>query len=255
MIIIKLTGGLGNQLFQYVKGRSLAFNKKTSLALDISWYKGRLNRKYMLNNFNIEAKIVNRFNLLTTKIFSKNNYIDTNKNTDWQSEKYLEDIEDIIKKEFTIKTPLSSINKSLLEDIRSKTSISVHLRGGDYVVGNKSTFHGVCSPEYYSEAIEHIRRHIQSPHFFIFTDDLEWARKHINFPEPYTLVSNTENPPWEEMIMMSTCKHNITANSTFSWWGAWLNNNSEKIVITPKKWFNNKSINIEDLIPKTWIQI
>lgn len=255
MIIIKLTGGLGNQLFQYAKGKALAYQNKTTLALDISWYKGRLSRKYMLDNFNIQAKIASRFNIITTQIFNKNIYIDTSKNTDWQSVKYLRDIENTIKKEFSTKTPLSQKNQSILEDIKSKNSVSIHLRGGDYVVGSKSTFHGVCTPEYYSKAIDYIKQNILFVHFFIFTDDLKWAKKHINFPEPYTIVSDTENPPWEEMIMMSHCKHNIIANSTFSWWGAYLNNNPEKIVIAPRKWFNNESINTEDLIPKKWIRI
>lgn len=251
MIIAKLTGGLGNQMFQYANGKAVSMRKNSSLFLDISWYKGRIDRQYMLNFFNIEAKIVSRLNIIWTKLFHKENYLEGN----WQSEKYFKDIKDIIRKEFEIKEILSDNNKTILDNILSENSVSVHLRGGDYVRGKKSNFHGVCSPGYYQEAFKKIRESVESPHFFIFTDDLEWAQKHIELPEPNFIISKKDNKPYEELFLMSKCKHNIIANSTFSWWGAWLNNNPSKIVISPTKWFNDRNVDSKDIIPESWIKM
>ena len=251
MIIIKPTGGLGNQLFQYANGRAVSIQKSEKMSLDISWYKGRIDRSYMLFNFNVETKIATRLQIFITKLFFPKKYIVG----DFQSEKYFENIKDIIKKEFSIKNPISIRNKDILEKIKSTNSISIHLRGGDYVRGKKSSFHGTCSPEYYNKAIEEIKSRVDSPFFFIFTDDIAWAKEYMKFPEPNIFISDSKNEPYEEMMLMSYCKHNIIANSTFSWWGAWLNNNNDKIVIGPKKWFNDISINTEDILPKSWIQI
>jgi len=251
MLIIRLTGGLGNQLFQYAHGRALAEKRNTSLLLDISWYKGRIDRSYMLSHFNIEAEIASKFRVIITEIFSSKNYI----YGDYQSERYFENIKDIIRKDFTLKNKISDKNKKILEKIQSTNSISIHLRGGDYIRGKKSDFHGTCSTEYYNKAIEEMRSNVNSPFFFIFTDDIDWAKSHIIFPESSVIVSNKDNKPYEELLLMSKCKHNIIANSTFSWWGAWLNSNVNKIVIAPRKWFNNSSINTEDIVPKSWIRI
>ena len=251
MIITKLTGGLGNQLFQYAHGKAHAIKNGASLGLDISWYKGRIDRAYMLDVFTIDAKIATMTDKIFTRLFSPRNY----KVGDWQSEKYFKNITNIIRKEFTLKDPLSPAHTILLNEIKGKNAVSIHLRGGDYVRGKKSSFHGTCSPEYYASATNYIHSHINSPHFFIFTDDISWAKNHIQFPEPYTLVEADVQKPHEELALMSACKHTIIANSTFSWWGAWLNNNSQKIVIAPQKWFNDSTIDTKDVIPPTWIKM
>src|SRR5207237_965315 len=152
----------GNQLFQYAHGRAEAFRSNVPLLLDISWYKGRTDRHYMLDNFNIEAKIATGFEIIKTRLFNKKNYV----TGDWQSEKYFKEIESTIKKEFTLKHPS--------KEIPFANSVSIHLRGGDYARGEKSGFHGTCPPEYYAKAVEHIRSKVSSPHFFIFTDDIPW---------------------------------------------------------------------------------
>jgi len=251
---MKLTGGLGNQLFQYVKGRALSVEKNTDLLLDTSWYRGRINRKYMLDNFNIQAGIANRFDTLVTRIFNKKDYIETDRVYDWQSEEYLNQVKYIILKEFTLKNKLSDTSEAVMQKIKSVNSVSIHLRGTDYVQGKKSSFHGACSKEYYEKAVQYMKNKVISPHFFIFTDDIQWAKDYIKLPEMYTLISNTDYPQ-EDLILMSGCRHNIIANSTFSWWGAWLNKNHQKIVISPQKWFNDSSINIDNLIPKSWMKM
>lgn len=242
MVIIKLTGGLGNQLFQYAYGRALSLERNESFFLDTSWYRGRKDRAYLLNNFSIHTRLTNIFH----RIFCKKSYLQDTRG-EWHSEKYFIKYADIIRKDLELKI--------LPEQQFEMNSVSIHLRGGDYVRGNKSNFHGTCSPEYYAEAIKSIRERIQNPHFYIFTDDIEWARNHIQFPEPYTLVSNGSIPPYKELILMSNCKHNIIANSTFSWWGAWLNKNPDKIVIAPKKWFVDEKIDVSGILPSSWIQL
>jgi hypothetical protein len=250
MLIVKLTGGLGNQLFQYANGRAISIKNKTPLLIDASWYKGRIDRQYLLDKYNIKSRIATKLEIFLTKIFNKKNYIQG----DFQSEKYFENIKNIISEDYSIKEPIKD-KEDLINKIKSTNSVSIHMRGGDYVRGKRSSFHGTCSPEYYYKAIEEIKLNIDSPFFFIFTDDIPWAKNHIKFPEPNIFISNEENKPYEEIILMSYCKNNIIANSTFSWWGAWLNNNKNKIVIAPKKWFNNDSIDTKDILPKQWIKI
>ncbi len=243
MIIIKLTGGLGNQLFQYSYGRALSLETGETLLLDTSWYKGRRDRTYLLDNFSIHSKKANIFH----KLLCSGSYIEDTRG-EWHSEKHF------LKYASTIASDLTP-KKSITPESSMRNSVSIHLRGGDYVQGDKSNFHGTCSPEYYTGAIQYIKDKISNPHFYIFTDDIGWAKKYINFPEPYTFISDSTHLVHEELILMSQCEHNIIANSTFSWWAAWLNNNPEKIVIAPKKWFNNQDIPSDDIVPASWITI
>ncbi len=251
MIIIKLTGGLGNQLFQYAKGRADSIKNKEDLLLDISWFKGRIDRSYLLDNFNIKAKIASKLNILVTSIFNKRKYLIG----DWQSEKNFVDISEIIRKEFKTKLDKNIYNNDNLRLIQSTNSVSIHLRGGDYVRGKKSSFHGTCSPDYYSKAIDYIKKEVKAPYFIIFTDDLDWAKKHISFPEPFLVVKSDVHKPYIDLFLMSQCKYNIIANSTFSWWAAWLNNNDKKTIIAPRKWFNDEKIDTSDILPESWIKM
>lgn len=250
-------GGLGNQLFQYAYGKALSLEKNEEMSLDISWYRGRISRTYMLKHFAITSEEVSPFKLFTVKLFSKEKYL-SDPLGEWHKEKYFKKYSDVIRKEFTLKEPLSDTSTTLLKKIRATNSVSIHLRGGDYLLGNKSGFHSICSPEYYTDALEIISKEISSPHFYIFTDDIPWAKEHIKLPVEHTFVSNGTNPPHEELFLMSSCKHNITANSTFSWWAAWLGTtekNGGKIVITPKKWFNDSALDTSELLPPNWIQL
>jgi len=175
----------------------------------------------------------------------------------WQTEKYFLPIQDTIRKDFTFKMPLEGLNKTLAESISSCNSVSMHIRRGDYVHNSEtSKFHGVCSPEYYYEALEFIKKKSANIQLYIFSDDMEWVKVNMKFDVPVTYVGNNiDNQSYVDMQLMSLCKHNIIANSSFSWWGAWLNNNPEKIVIAPSKWFNDSSINATDIIPEGWQKI
>lgn len=250
MIIVKLMGGLGNQLFQYAFGRAFSLDEKKSFYLDTSWYKGRINRKYMLDHFNIRA----------SKISWWFGYFPFNKRLEdmtgeWHSEKWFKQYANIIREDFTLRDPLSPKAEKFLQQIKSTNSVSIHLRGTDYVHGNKSAFHGTATPIFYDQAVQFIIKNVTAPHFFIFTDDIPWAKAHITFPEPHTFVSEAQCPPHEELALMSACKHNIIANSTFSWWAAWLNKNESKIVVAPSRWFADEKANASDILPTSWIKI
>ncbi len=148
-------------------------------------------------------------------------------------------------------------NKDIGEMIQSFKSVSLHIRRGDYV-SNKVTnqVHGVCDLNYYSHAISYIAERISNTHLFVFSDDPEWAKGNLKTEIPTFFVDNNRaDKDYEDLKLMRQCKHNIIANSSFSWWGAWLNQNAGKIVIAPKKWFNDKSINTKDLIPEKWIRL
>lgn len=289
MVIIKLQGGLGNQMFQYALGRSLAEKNKIDFKLDLSFYnkeKNNLHRNYSLKYFNIIENIAEEDELKKTKeyrqknkliyffyrIFSKKNivYVKENffyfgkdilkiKNNAyldgyWQSEKYFKNIESIIKQEFTLKNKLDSRLENLVEDIKNTNSVSIHIRRGDYITNQKTnSVHGTCSLDYYQTAIEHINNKIKNPIFFIFSDDIEWVKNNLKTEFPTFFIEG--NKDYEDLILMSYCKHNIIANSSFSWWGAWLDHNPNKIVIAPKKWFNVNNINTSDLLPNSWINL
>ena len=117
-------------------------------------------------------------------------------------------------------------------------------------------FHGICSLEYYYNAIKKITEIVRKPHFFIFSDDIKWAQDNLKISYPATFVNhNADGKPFEDLRLMSLCKHHIIANSSFSWWGAWLSIDPDKIVFAPKEWFTDSGRNTDDLIPGSWHRI
>lgn len=293
MIIVKLMGGLGNQMFQYAAGRRLSYVNNTELKLDLGWFSNiaaiNTARKYELAVFCIQESfathretvnfrknplhaIVSRLiskaipSRMRRHIYEKHYHFDPdilNLPDDvylegfWQCPRYFEDIEDIIRKEFTINTAPDDLNQRMAEDIASTESVSIHVRRGDYVSNPViSSVHGICPPEYYRSAVETIACRVNQPHFFVFSDDPAWVKKSLLFIEPATFVDyNGPDKAYEDMRLMGLCKHHIIANSSFSWWGAWLSNNTRKIVIAPKKWFKDTRYNTGDVIPEDWLRI
>jgi hypothetical protein len=174
----------------------------------------------------------------------------------WQSEKYFMDIAEIIRQEFTVKSSQTGKNRELSEKIAACESVSLHVRRGDYVTNpHTNKVHGICGLDYYYRAIEHLTKILKNPFFFIFTDDPEWVHENLNFPSQAIIVNhNGITKDYEDLRLMTQCKHSIIANSSFSWWGAWLNPNRHKIIIAPQKWFADDSFNTKDLIPTTWVK-
>ena len=171
----------------------------------------------------------------------------------WQSEKYFSFIEEKIKAEFTFKIEIDDINKKYLEEMNKVESISLHVRRGDYL---SSPSLNVCTEKYYENAITYFRERIENPIFFVFSNDIEWCRQNINGKDIKYINVNKGERSYNDMRLMSACKHNIIANSSFSWWGAWLNSNAQKIIVAPNKWINNsKNVSESDIIPEKWKKI
>jgi hypothetical protein len=171
----------------------------------------------------------------------------------WQSEKYFLSMKEEVLDTFSFeKLAKSQKTFSILDLIENTNSISVHVRRGDYLLEGEK-FGNICTTQYYDKAIEKIKKHIVSPLFFVFSNDMEWVRKNIQIPNPYYIDWNQGADSWQDMFLMSRCKHNIIANSTFSWWGAWLNQSPQKMVIAPSHLLNG--IETPDWIPDTWITI
>lgn len=198
----------------------------------------------------------NKFDERVFKIYNTNLYLSGY----WQSEKYFISISDTIRKDFEFGDSICQSNLNWSEKIQQTNSISVHLRGRDYVTKNSTNKqHFTCDLEYYKKAFSIIKKKVNNPHFYIFSDDLEWANLYlIDFQnENFTYVTgnNWNTSPINDMYLMSICKHNIIANSSFSWWAAWLNKNLNKTIICPGKWHNNKQFSFDDITPTNWIKI
>lgn len=278
MIIAKLIGGLGNQMFQYAAGRSLAHIRNTTLKLDTSFLEtdpggAYTKREFELSVFNFAPSLAStaeiapfkkiadnryrralyrRFPSLFSKAyisensalfqpaffnFPANTYLDGF----WQSEKYFKGIKEILYHDLTFKTPPEGLNLDLYKKIKTTNAVSLHVRRGDYVTHqNASAYHGTCSPDYYRKGVELIKQKHNDIELFIFSDEPDWCRQHLIFDLPCTYIShNKGKQSFEDLRLMSLCKHNIIANSSFSWWGSWLNHNPVKMVIAPKYWYAN----------------
>ena len=175
----------------------------------------------------------------------------------WQSEKYFADTEAIIRQEFTVKIPQAGINKELAKQITSCESVSLHIRRGDYVSNLRTNqIHGTCDQDYFVRCVNCLTQKVKNPYFFIFSDDPEWAHNNLKLSYPTTIVDhNKADKNYEDLRLMSQCKHHIISNSTFSWWGAWLSQNPEKIVFAPKRWMKSDVYDPKDLIPDKWIKV
>jgi len=291
MIVSHILGGIGNQMFQYAAGRSLAANLSQDFFLDLSSFKDyelhhgfQLDRVFNISSEVTEVKSLNffgwRYSRLMMKFMKRPwfaflrgghfliephfNYRPDFFNPRskaylygyWQSEKYFKFNESFIRQEFSFKKPLCDKNLKIAQHIASVNSISLHVRRGDYVTDQKTArIMSLCDPTYYQRAIRHVANHVEKPVFFVFSDDVEWAKKNIAIDYPCTYIDhNRQEHSYIDMQLMSLCKHHIIANSSFSWWGAWLNSSLEKIVVAPAVWFIDGTDDC-DLVPEAWIRL
>jgi hypothetical protein len=173
----------------------------------------------------------------------------------WQSEKYFEDIKTEIRKEFHFVQPLTGEAARIAKDIRNKNSVSLHVRRGDYTFSKYAKIYGGTDLAYYERAMAHVAKEMKSPHFFVFSNDVAWCEENLKSPFPMTYVPSSAAGPKAafHLELMSLCKHNIIANSTFSWWGAWLNENKGKIVVAPADWYANGISH--DIVPEAWTKL
>ena len=297
MLIIKLFGGLGNQMFQYAFARKLALKNAVSLFVDtVSGFENDFyKRKYSLDIFNVQLNIldkktiekINRFQQPTgrkDKLFNAfNQYLlgfdplfinekhyqydervlETNAKSAyisgyWQTEKYFKDIEQVIRQDFTFKIPISDHLLPLVSEIKEKNAVCFHLRRLHGITNGQVNsegvdFHGANGLAYYEKAIKILSEREENLHFYIFSDSPAWARENIKLPFQMTFMEG--NKDYEDLQLMSLCKHHIIANSSFSWWAAWLNTNLSKIVCAPDEWFADKTVNTSDIYPISWIRL
>lgn len=299
MIIARLSGGLGNQMFQYAAARRLAAVHGTVLKIDTN----RLRRSdpldtprdYALECFAISAEMASRaeselceklrrhavspfFRMLHKCGLSRaaaglryvrqkgpgydSTILELPNNVClegfWQSEKYFLDIRALLKNEFTLRNSLAGKVVQSAETIRACTAVSLHVRRGDYLTNpHAARHHGVCDMDYYVRAIQCMREKFPAAHLFIFSDDPEWTQANLRFDLPITFVSVAEaGGDGCEIVLMSMCRHHIIANSSFSWWGAWLGDSPEKTVIAPARWFADPLRNVAaDIVPDGWLRL
>lgn len=294
MIIVKLAGGLGNQMFQYAAGIALAERLCCECKFDLDWFSSNnIHNGFELNRvFNLDLPVATLkdkkqvfgmyevlIKFLGNRFFSRKisflqpkflltedkyeSFLDPNLlNCNlymvgyWQSEYYFFKKNSKIKRDFTIKFPINDLTQNWINLISEQSSsVSIHIRRGDYVSDEKSFIAmGVCSLSYYKEAIALMIRQIDNPVFFVFSDDLNWAKEQFGFIQnAYFIEGNSGSDSCLDMHLMSLCSNHILANSSFSWWGAWLAHNENQVVIAPFPWFNSIQLSRHPITLKNWI--
>jgi hypothetical protein len=288
MVIAKLQGGLGNQMFQYAAARGFAGDQEpvyldhTALeknSTDNSFFTAR---KYELGIFkNLKCQRAHAFplNIIADKTFifklsrtiippriikdgtipddqffhSKYNYLDGY----FQSESYFKDKRALLLSEFSFPESDNIIDSLKSRILSTDNPVALHVRRGDYLKPDVAEFHGVLPLAYYQRAKKKIESVITSAHYFVFSDDIEWCKHHFSFlGHTVTFVATDTLRTWQDMYLMSLCRHHIIANSSYSWWSAWLNKTPEKIVIAPENWFANESYNNQtDIVPRDWVKL
>jgi len=268
MVIVKLYGGLGNQMFQHAAGAVLAEKLGTKLYHDLSWFDfvktkpHATQRSFELDQFGIAPRTLSFFakrQAAKLPVYSQSGLgydsgftkISGSVILDghWQSYRYFENSPDLIKKVFSFPT---LENEELSEQITSKPSISLHIRRGDYASNTTiNAIHGLLPKQYYEKGVAKLANELENPHLFLFSDDIAWVKQNFKFNHPSTFIKSRRDI--DDMHLMSLCRCNIIANSSFSWWAAWLNANSGKQVVAPKKWSIDPNYKYPELIPKDWI--
>lgn len=283
-VVVKIHAGLGNQMFQYAAGRALAARSGSRLVLDNRYFRYARLHAYGLHHFNIRhdedpralppllkglgvrhflwkrLKLKPRLVAEASLAFDEqmllpraNVYLDGF----WQSERYFRDALETIREDFRIVTPPDRENARLAEEIEGCQAVALHVRRGDYLLPANQAIQGSCSLEYYARALEFVASRLrEEPVVYVFSDDPGWARDNIK-PSFATRVMDHNGPDrnYEDIRLMSACRHHIIANSTFSWWGAWLSRSPGKIVTAPKRWFANPRFHNPDITPESWHRI
>lgn len=294
MIVVALFGGLGNQMFQYACGKALANSLGVELQLDLTYFssknEGVTKRGYELDVFCISDPVASvatvssfvpslwhcaKWKLALYKLVrfinGKHYYYEKKKfsydslvsslsdNTYlygyFQTENYFCGIRNELLGAFSLSTNIDSRNKSLIDNMKGENSVSVHVRRGDYH-GSPFT---LLDLDYYRRSIEYIKLKVENPVFYVFSNDMSWVSSSFTDLdiEFIPVEHNVADKSFLDMVLMSNCKHNVIANSSFSWWAAWLNRNADKIVIAPQEWICDKNYaeSTEALIPDSWIKL
>jgi len=295
MIAVQLKGGLGNQLFQYALGRTLALRHGTELLFDTSLLYNRVPektktfRKYGLGLFEPPARIAtakdfpqysgrlstrNRFtrglHLLNLRAHGlryvlqrkfefdpgvlaspDNSYLDGY----WQTEKYFSAVAPQIRADLVFRHTLGPEARRMHDQMQSTTAVCVHIRRGDYLEILSQL--GVVGSDYIQAGIKLLAERFAGLHFYVFTNDPKWCIENLKIAPPHTFITaeNAGNNEHEHMMLMRSCRHFIIANSTYSWWAAWLSPHADKVVIGPKQWASDPNKNTSDVLPEDWLRL
>lgn len=286
-VTVGLSGGLGNQMFQYAAGRSLAIRLDAPLRLDNTWFLCRKARSYALGNFavqatiqsselpvpeflkSLESRIARRWGKrrMGVEIFREPHFHFSSAFLHlkspvflegyWQSERYFDSCREVIASDFALRGTMPEPCADMVEQIRAIDAICVHIRRGDYVSDPVAArVHELCPPDYYQRGLALAASELTNPHGFVFSDDPSWARQHFHAPFPLTIVdlNGPQDAHWD-LHLMSACQNFVIANSSLSWWAAWLGGSPQKLVVAPQSWFKGSGKNMTDLIPAGWVQI
>lgn len=284
LVVVRLKGGLGNQMFQFAFGTALSERFGLSVLYDDLWYRTTSKRYTHGNSFAIvegfridlptspgrlDRKVRFPFDrrrpwrsvasFLATFSGARLEYVADDEETAinpvdlrrdniyydgyWQDPVYFSMLSETLRRAFVPRAVLSSANQEVAKLARESNSVAVHVRRGDYVTSPlASSYHGFLGVLYYQKAMRKIEEEVEAPRYFVFSDDPEWARNHLPGTSRTKIIDWNNGPrSVNDIYLMSCCKHNIIANSTFSWWGAWLNPNRAKIVVAPVRWFRDPS--------------
>ncbi len=283
MIIAKVFGGLGNQMFQYAAGKALAAQHGVELRLDMRDFDRYDLHGSSLTKLQVKAPtaqaeelshhpawkrhLLSRLPAGLSRTYFKertfgyhpawqqlgpNTYLDGY----FQSERFFLAVAKELRQEFVPATRSVRIENGCADRLRKQESVALHVRRGDYVTNPRTlAVHGVCGVDYYRRAIQMIRERVASPRFHLFSNDMLWARANLGLPDDTVCVDwNADAPEWD-LHLMSRCRHHVIANSSFSWWGAWLANHENQVVICPDPWFNDPNLSADDLICAHWTRL
>lgn len=291
-ITAQIQGGLGNQLFQYATAKALSIRLNGYLQLDIGWFGHHWEdvtpRHFLLSELKVNYQLITpgqtiqspkRWRRIAQRFLPLNPYILKDRpfrfNSDlnvfkpytsqdiylmgyWQSYHYFHSIRDLLIKEIRPANALSDHYQGYLEKIQCRPSAMVHIRRGDYVhLPVAAKIHGFLGLDYYQKGFDRLLASDPNTHFFVFSDDMEWAKSHLPYQDKICFIESigAKNAPVQELFLMSQCQKHLIANSSLSWWGAWLSESVTPMVITPKHWTTDQDKNWDDLLPKHWQKI
>ena len=288
-MIVRYKGGLGNQMFQYalrcnmekagyevMDDLSCYRENPTSMAFKLTEVFQNIILKETKEDINdiiersnarkIWAKILNTVFPITRRYFCETRSLFYDKSVlkmkyacvegYWQAAQYAKNVEEMLFERFEFPTIQNLEIQSLINQMKKVNSVSVHIRAGDYLTAeNSAIFGGICTTQYYRNAIKLIEKEVENPVFFVFSNDTEWCKENFQLDHVIWMDEDVLPPheDWIEMYLMSCCKYNIIANSSFSWWSAFLNRNKQKVVVAPEKWF--RDVDQDEVCPKEWIRL
>jgi hypothetical protein len=296
VVVTRLMGGLGNQMFQWAAARALALRHGVEPKVDLSYLAherpGTTPRRYELGSFVVEPAVATADDLKWVRgappsglgarsrelvksilkprrlVLLQQRELDYDARLReagpnvllvgyWQSESYFEGAESQIRDDFRLREELTGSVAELAAEIGAAESVAVHVRRGDYVADPRTNaFHGTLTPAWYERALAEVAQRVEEPAAFVFSDDPAWCRAHLRLPVPMRVVDYHDPAHAPEVLrLMTLCRHHVVANSSFSWWGAWLSRSQQRVVVAPEEWFRDPAIDTSTITPRDWLRL